>query len=64
MNKQFPAGWVIAILTLIAYFSIGILTGEAPTYISVLLNNSWYLVTVCRIRYNGLKYLEENRLML
>jgi hypothetical protein len=38
MNKTFPAGWVIAALALIAYFSIGILlTGEVSLLVGVLL---------------------------
>ena len=38
MNERFPNGWILAILTLIAYFSIGILlSGEAALLVGVLL---------------------------
>jgi hypothetical protein len=38
MNKRFPTGWILATLTLIAYFSIGILlSGEAALLAGVLL---------------------------
>ncbi len=55
MNQQFPAGWMIAILTLIAYFSIGLLlTGEVAQFVVVLLLVLviWFLF--CRIRYKSL----------
>src|SRR3712207_1149714 len=58
MNQQFPAGWIIAILTLIAYFSIGILlTGEVALFIGVLLLVLviWFLF--CKIRYKDLANL-------
>ena len=59
MNLQSLAGWVIAILTLIAYFSLGILlTGEVALFVVVL-----FLVLViwfffCKIRYKSLGNLE------
>jgi hypothetical protein len=59
MNQQFPAGWMIAILTLIAYFSIGILlTGEVALFVGVLLLVLviWFLL--CMIRYKNLGNLE------
>ncbi len=59
MNQQFPAGWMIAILTLIAYFSIGILlTGEVALLVGVLLLVLvvWFLF--CKIRYRNLGNLE------
>jgi uncharacterized membrane protein YccC len=59
MNQQFPAGWIIAILTLITYFSIGILlTGEVALFIGVLLLVLviWFLF--CKIRYKDLGNLE------
>jgi hypothetical protein len=38
VNERFPNGWILAILTLIAYFSIGILlSGEAALLVGVLL---------------------------
>ncbi len=59
MNKQFPAGWLITILTLIAYFSLGILlTGEVALFVGVLLLVLiiWFLF--CKIRYKDLGNLE------
>jgi hypothetical protein len=59
MNKQFPAGWMITILTLIAYFSLGILlTGEVALFVGVLLLVLvvWFLF--CKIRYRNLGNLE------
>jgi|SRR5215210_2315032 len=59
MNKQFSAGWIIAILTLIAYFSLGILlTGEVALLFVVLLLVLviWFLF--CKIRYKSLGNLE------
>ncbi len=59
MNKQFPAGWVIAILTLIAYFSLGILlTGEVALFVGVLLLVLVIWILFCKIRYKDLGNLE------
>ncbi len=59
MNKQFPAGWLITILTLIAYFSLGILlTGEVALFVGVILLVLvvWFLF--CKLRYRNLGNLE------
>jgi hypothetical protein len=59
MNQQSLAGWMIAILTLIAYFSLGILlTGEVALFVVVLFLVSiiWFLF--CKIRYKDLGNLE------
>jgi hypothetical protein len=59
MNQQLPTGWMIAILTLIAYFSIGILlTGEVALFVGVLLLVLviWFLF--CKVRYKDLGNLE------
>ena len=59
MNQQFPAGWMIAILTLVAYFSLGLLlTGEVAQFVGVLLLVLviWFLF--CKIRYKDLGNLE------
>ena len=59
MNQQSLAGWVIAILTLIAYFSIGILlTGEVALFVGVLLLVLVIWVLFCKIRYKDLGNLE------
>ena len=59
MNQQSLAGWVIAILTLIAYFSIGILlTGEVALFAGVLLLVLVIWVLFCKIRYKDLGNLE------
>ena len=59
MNQRSLAGWVIAILTLIAYFSIGLLlTGEVALFVVVLflVLVIWFLF--CKIRYKSLGNLE------
>ena len=59
MNKTFPAGWAIATLALIAYFSIGILlTGEVSLLVGVLLFVLvvWFLIY--KLVYKNLGNLE------
>lgn len=59
MNRQFPAGWLIVILGLLAYFFIAILlTGETYTSVGVLffVLAVWFLIY--KLSYKSLGNLE------
>jgi hypothetical protein len=59
MNNQLSTGWITAILTLIAYFAIGILmTGEVALLIGVLLLVLVAWFASYRVRYKTAGNLE------